>query len=306
MIDFNLVLITSLAFAAVAAMVFASGQYYVRHAQLRRRLPVATQIPGSADGPRQGRMQRLVTGHFGEERFGVDTALRSRLRRDLMRAGYFGSSALNYYLFARVCTVIVLPFAIFILLRVFLPAAPQPLVLLIVGVAALLGIFGPDAYLARRHRLLAEKYRRSFPDLLDLLVVCVSAGLSLEAAFDRVRGQIAKQNPALGTNLEMLGAEMRAGRGTIEGLNSLADRMGLDEAASFVAMLRQSVELGGDIGDALRIFSDEMRDKSLLRAEERANALSVKMVLPLGAFIFPVIMMIVMVPILIKLFRALY
>jgi len=304
--DVNLILIMVLAFTAVAAMVFASGQYYLRHAQLRRRLPVAAPSSSSTAGSARGTMHGLITRHFGEERFGVDNVLRSRLRRDLVRAGYFGNSALNYYLFARIFTVIVLPCAIFLLARMFLPTAPQPLILLIVGVSALLGIFGPDAYLARRHRLLTQKYRQSFPDLLDLLVVCVSAGLSLEASIDRVRSQIGKQNSELGTNLEMMGAEMRAGRSTIEALNSLADRMGLDEAASFVAMLRQSVELGGDIGDALRVFSDEMRDKSLLRAEERANALSVKMVLPLGAFIFPVIMMIVMVPVVIKLFRALY
>ena len=94
---------------------------------------------------------------------------------------------------------------------------------------------------------------------------------------------------------------MRAGRSTIEALNSLADRLGLDEAASFVATLRQSIELGGDVGDALRIFSDEMRDKRLLRAEETANKLSVKLVIPLALFIFPVILMIVMLPVGVKL-----
>ena len=137
--------------------------------------------------------------------------------------------------------------------------------------------------------------------MLDLMVVCVDAGLSLEGAFDRISREIMRQNRHLGTNLLLLGAEMRAGRSTIEALDSLADRLGLDEARSFVAMLRQSIELGTDLGDALRVFSDEMRDRRLLRAEERANQLPVKMVGPLGMCIFPVILVLVLLPVIIRL-----
>ena len=133
------------------------------------------------------------------------------------------------------------------------------------------------------------------------MIVCVDAGLSLEAAFDRVRSEIAKRSRELGMNLEMMGAEMRAGRSTVEALESLADRLGLEEAGSFVSMLRQSIELGSDVGDALRVFSDEMRDRRLLRAEEAANKLSVKLVLPLGLFIFPVVLLVIMLPVVIKL-----
>jgi tight adherence protein C len=97
---------------------------------------------------------------------------------------------------------------------------------------------------------------------------------------------------------------MRAGRSTVEALESLADRLGLDEAGSFVAMMRQSIELGSDIADALRVFSDEMRDKRLLRAEEKANKLSVKMVVPLGLFIFPVVLLVTILPVMIKLMKA--
>jgi tight adherence protein C len=173
-----------------------------------------------------------------------------------------------------------------------------------VSVAFLIGIAGPDFYLVRRKRALAQCYRQEFPDLLDLLVVCVDAGLSLEAAFGRVTGEISKRSHELGMHLEIMGAEMRAGRSTVEALVSLADRLGLDEASSFVAMLRQSIELGSDIGDALRVFSDEMRDKRLLRAEEKANKLSVKMVIPLGLFIFPVVLLVTILPVMIKLMKA--
>jgi tight adherence protein C len=299
MMDINLVAIMALAFATIAALVFVSGQYYLAQAQLRRRLPVVAQRgDGSAA---QNRLGALVVEHFSEERFGVDSALRTKLRRELLRAGYFGPHAINYYVFARICTVIVLPCIIFIVSRLFTPAMPQMYQMLLVAVSAGLGILGPDAFLSRRQGRLQQQYRLIFPDFLDLLVVCVGSGLSIEASFERIRGQMIKQHRALGINLEMMGAEMRAGRSTIEALHSLADRLGLDEASAFVAVLRHSVELGGDVADAMRVYSDEMRDKRVLRAEEAANKLTVKIVLPLALCIFPVILEIVMGPIMLKL-----
>jgi tight adherence protein C len=97
----------------------------------------------------------------------------------------------------------------------------------------------------------------------------------------------------------LLGAETRAGRSTIDALASVSDRVGLDEARSFT--LRQSIELGSDIGDTLRTFSDEMRVKRLLRAEERGNQLPVKMVFQLGACIFPGILCVIMLPVIVRL-----
>jgi tight adherence protein C len=124
-------------------------------------------------------------------------------------------------------------------------------------------------------------------------------------AFARLSSQMFKQSRELGLNLEMMGAEIRAGRSMIQALESLTDRLGLDEAASLTTILRQSIEFGSDVSDTLRVFSDEMREKRLLRAEEAANKLSVKMVLPLGVFIFPVVLMVIMLPVAIKLLSVL-
>ncbi len=173
------------------------------------------------------------------------------------------------------------------------------------AIGIFLAVLGPDAYIARRTRKLQEGFRIAFPEMLDMMVVCVDAGLSLEAALDRISGEIARQNRYLGTNLLIMGAETRAGRSTIDALASLADRLGLDEAHSLVAILRQSIELGTDVGDALRVFSDEMRDRRLMRAEERANELPVKMVGPLGMFIFPVILGLVLLPVILRLMMVL-
>jgi tight adherence protein C len=304
MIDLIPILVPALSFAAVAAVVFVLGQHLATQAQMQRRLPAAQSTADlPAEQPLRG-LDAFVARHFSENRFGIKAGLRDKLRRKLLDAGYFKRQAVNYYVFARVACVIIMPAAVYVLTELFTSDAPRLIRLMLVSVAFLIGLAGPDFYLVRRQRTLAQRYRQVFPDLLDLLVVCVDAGLSLEVAFDRITGEISKRSRELGMHLEIMGAEMRAGRSTVEALESLADRVGLDEAGSFVAMLRQSIELGSDIGDALRVFSDEMRDKRLLRAEEKANKLSVKMVIPLGLFIFPVVLLVTILPVMIKLMRV--
>jgi tight adherence protein C len=172
--------------------------------------------------------------------------------------------------------------------------------------AAAIGILGPDAYLSRRQAKLVKEYRLIFPDMLDLLTVCVSAGLSVEASFAKMRDHIFRRSPPFGRNIELMETEMRAGRSTVEALSLLADRIALDEATSLVAMLRQSVELGGDIATSLRVFSETMRAKRMLMAEKKANELPVKIVLPMALGIFPVILLIVMLPVILKLLKVMH
>jgi len=297
-------LITVLAFIAVATAVFVIGQFVA--VQMRVRQRVAAQGSGFEAAPGfAASIDALVTGFFDEKRFGVEGSVRAKLRRELVRAGFFRVEAINYYIFFRLVTVIVLPTAAYLVVAYFLGDSDWYIRLGLVAFITFLAVLGPDAYIARRTRKLQADYRIAFPDMLDLMVVCVDAGLSLEAALDRISGEITRQNRYLGANLLILGSETRAGRSTVDALASFADRVGLDEARSFVAVLRQSIELGTDVGDALRVFSDEMRDRRLLRAETRANELPVKMVGPLGLCIFPVILGLVLLPVVIRLFAAL-
>jgi tight adherence protein C len=304
--DLVLVLFVSTAFLAVAGVVYVAGQYIHARDQLRRRMPAGAATAEANSQPSTSAIGALVTQHFTEDRYGVDSELRRKLRLELLRAGYFSPLAVRYYLFARFSTVVLLPCATFALVKVFLPGVPMAMLALIVSIAAGLGVLGPDAYLSRRKSKLVQEYRLIFPDLLDLLTVCVSAGLSVEASFDRVRDHLGKRSHALGRNIELMGAEMRAGRSSVEALNSLADRLALDEAASFVGVLRHSVELGGDVAAALRVFSEDMRTKRLLLAEKKANELPVKMVIPLALGIFPVILTIVLLPTVLKLLKVMY
>lgn len=300
MFDVSPVLIAFMAFAAVSGLVFVAGQYLVREIKVQQRIAAPLRERDTSSKLLEG-LNSIVVRYFDEKRFKVDGPVRSKLRQELLRAGFFHPNSINYYIFWRIGLVIGLPilgYAIaVVLLSGYGPLAKLGLVVLM----TVLAILGPDAYIARRQRVLTGEYATTFPDLLDLMVVCVDAGLGLEAALDRISGEMIKKSRALGMNLLLLGAETRAGRSTIDALASFADRLGLDEARAFVGTLRQSIELGSDVGDALRVFGDEMRDKRLLRAEEQANKLPVKMVIPLGVCIFPVILLVILLPVVVKL-----
>jgi len=301
MIELAPIIVPTLSFAAVAGIVFVLVQYLSVQTRVLRRLPTQASADALAGQPLHG-LDAFVARHFREDRLALLGG--GNLRRKLFEAGYFGPQAANYYVFARAACILVIPAIAYIVCTLFLAHLPGLIRLMLVLVALLLGLLVPDFHLVRRQRRLAQRYRQVFPDVLDLLVVCVDAGLSLEAAFDRITGEVAKRSREMGTHLSIMGAEMRAGRSTVDALQSLADRLTLEEAASFVGMLRQSIQLGSDIGDALRVFSDEMRDKRLLRAEEKANKLSVKMVIPLGLFIFPVVLLVAILPVMIKLLKV--
>jgi tight adherence protein C len=291
-----------MAFVAVTAAVYVAGQYVATEVRVRRRVAVAQRKPDSESV--FVAVKKLVSTYFDEKRFGLEDSFKAKVRRELLRAGFFQVQNVSYYIFARVAAAVVFPGIVALFVFIGMEDQGLPLQLLCVGAALVVGNVGPSALLARRQRLLMVRYRQLFPDLLDLMVVCVDAGLSLEAALERISLEMMKQSRALGMNLVLLGAELRAGRSMSEGLAALADRLGLDEARSFAAMLRQSIELGTDIAVALRVFSDEMRDRRLLRAEERANQLPVKMTVPLGVFIFPVILMVILFPLLVQIMAA--
>jgi tight adherence protein C len=290
-----------LAFGAVTLAVATVGRYIAAQAHLQRRLTTPVYRPMEEVARRKRALQSFITRHFDERRFGVDSRLREKLRRQLVQAGIFRADALNYYIFARVFLVVSLPSLAYAAVDLLFADQPWLFSVALISISFMLAIVGPDAYLSRRQRIVQERYRQLFPDFLDLLTVCVDAGLGLEAAFDRITPVIIRQSRQFGLNVLMLVAETRAGRITVDALGSFADRIGLDEAHSFVLVLRQSLELGSDVGETLHVFSDEMREKRLLRAEEAANKLPVKMVLPLGLFIFPVILLVALLPIVIRL-----
>ncbi|MCI0597979.1 MAG: type II secretion system F family protein [Beijerinckiaceae bacterium] len=293
-------------FVFVSTIIMFAGSYVLRRGLVRSRLAAgAFAVPGSPAGT-----PLKVIDRIDDELIGLNPQERNKLRFELLRAGYFSVDAPKVLVVIRSLLMIGLPLCWYLFASLIMSEIPPdagltglPLRWLLAGVLAYLGYIAPNAYVKRRQTRMTDSYRIAFPDFLDLLLVCVDAGLSLDAALVRVGREFTNQAPEFATNLALLSSEMRSGRSTTEALDNLSDRLGLDEARAFSTLLKQSIELGSNIGDALRIYADEMRDKRMMRAEARANVLPVKMVLPLGAFIFPVILIVILAPVLISLSR---
>lgn len=228
------------------------------------------------------------------------SATTTALRRQLLQAGYFSPASVSIFHGVRVaCAAIlaVLMPALEAILEVDLLGSLLPLAS--VGLGAV-GLILPGVWLDHRRAAMRVNYRNAFPDFMDLVVVCVEAGQSLHGAIDRVSREIVQFSPALGANLHIVNLELRAGRTLVEALDALHDRVGIDEVKSLQVLLKQSEELGSSIASTLRVFSDEMREKRMSRAEAKAYSLPVKMTVPLGLFIFPVILLVILVPIIIR------
>jgi tight adherence protein C len=132
------------------------------------------------------------------------------------------------------------------------------------------------------------------------MVVCSEAGLSMEAAIDRIARELVETHPSLAENLYMVSLEMRAGKGFGEALERLGHRLGIEEASMLASLLQQSAELGTSLSQSLRVYSEEMRHKRLSRAEEKAYALPAKLVVPLTLFVFPTLLIVLMAPVVIR------
>jgi tight adherence protein C len=222
-----------------------------------------------------------------------------------MKAGYFSREAVTLYLGVRVtclglatgATLFTIPWAV--------AKGGGFGATIIAGVFAVVALMGPEQYIKRRIADREREYREGFPDLLDLLVASVEAGLALDAAVSRITVELERRYPHLAEHLKLLTLELRAGRSRREVWTRLAERLGIEEAGSFATMLRQSEEMGTSLGDTLKVFADEMRTKRMMRAEEKALALPAKLTVPLILFIFPCLLGVLILPAAVKVFRVL-
>jgi tight adherence protein C len=222
------------------------------------------------------------------------------LRRRMVQAGIYNSQAVAMFFVARTVLAVGLAAAAFIVLPMVMEPSSS-IQWLAVMAAGLLGYVAPSVYLDRRIASRRNEHRAGFPDFMDLLVVCADSGLSMEAALERVGRELGDSYPSLCANLHMANLEIRAGRTMTEALDHLGDRLGLDEARSFATLIQQSAELGSSITDALRVYSDDMRHKRLSRAEEKAYALPAKLTIPMMLCIFPVLFVVILLPVIVRL-----
>jgi tight adherence protein C len=301
----------------VSVLVFVAGTLFalsvmgavrVRGEVKRRALAVAP----AADGSHRRALryhslqatQKLAdytNRHFSH----ADKEANLTLRARLVQAGFLDPRAIAFYLLGQIVGAGTAAALAAVALAAAIPHPPA-LFWPAVWVSAFVGYLAPRFYVSRRIARNRLQHRHGFPDFMDLMAVCVNAGLSMEAALDRVGRELSEPYPSLGANIHMTTLELRAGRTLGEALEQLGDRLGLDEARGFATLLQQSQELGSSLTDTLRVYSDDMRHKRMAIAEEKAHSLPAKLSVPLIVCIFPVIIIVILLPVYVRIAYGIY
>jgi len=237
-------------------------------------------------GPREA-VREAVLSLAHKFRAGVGLGENKQVEERLISGGLRGSRATDLYFFARFLCPLAGVFAGGFLAHV------SYFWVLALGAA---GYLAPDFWLRRRIKARAEKIRRSIPDALDLMVICVDAGLGLDQALQRVGLELSLSHPEINQEFAQINFEQRAGKGRIEAWQSMAGRTKIEEFTSFVTMLVQTDRFGTPIIRALSRFAEDMRMKRRQRAEEAAAKTKIKILFPLVLFIFPCIFIVLLAP----------
>jgi tight adherence protein C len=296
-------------FALVAAGVYFAVAAYSSRQLSRQRLAEA----GSSSGPVVGTSLRSQNAESawlklvnGIEKAGLSLAdTRSdTVRKKLIAAGFTAPYAPRVYTLIRLTLVIGFPLLFFGIVGATGSAPSIFKIYGIVVVAALAGLYLPSLLL----RVIADRRQRDiingFPDALDLMLVCVEAGLGMDSAFARVGMEMTESHPKLAEQFGAVVLELRAGRSHEDALRRMADRAGADEIRAFATLLIQSSKLGSSIAQTLRVYASEMREKRRLRAEEKAHRLPVLLSVPLVGCMLPVMIGVLMLPAAIRIIRT--
>lgn len=222
----------------------------------------------------------------------------SAIQLKLLQAGYPGKNAVRTFYFAQFAlgiTLLVLGVGYAMLSSATGEPSTQATILSII-VPGAMGYMAPKYWVTRRVEARKEEIVNGFPDALDLMLICVEAGQSLDQSLIRVSTEIRHAHPVLAEEFQIVSAEMRAGKDRASVLRDFAMRAGVNDVSSFVTVLVQSANFGTSVADALRIYASEMRDKRLMRAEEKANVLPTKLTLATMFFTVPPLMLILIGP----------
>src|SRR5690348_7811497 len=297
-------------FASVAAIgYFVAQTMAVRQLAKRRLLEAAS--PGAAT-PTMGslRAEKVESAWLklvnSIERRGlslVDTK-DAALRQRLIAAGYTATYAPRVYTLLRLALIVALPLLVlfYFWIRGSSPSMMNLYFSLVIAAAA--GLYVPAVFIRAKADRRQQALINAFPDALDLMLVCVEAGLGLEAALARVGMEMTTSHPLLAEQFGAVVLELRAGRSHEDALRRMADRSGADDIRAFATLLVQSTKLGSSIAQTLRIYSSEMREKRRLRAEEKAHRLPVLISVPLVVCMLPTMIGVLMLPAAIRVVRA--
>jgi tight adherence protein C len=293
-----------LLFLAVVAIVVGFNALVAERQLMARRLssPDAadmrpTDIPRlSLDDGFLKRFDDIATPQDAEER--------SRTRDRLVKAGYRQASAMRVFFISRALmgiALVVLATGAVVLLS---PKLPVPILAAIIVFAGLLGFLAPSLWLDRETAKRKEEAELAFPDVLDMLLICLEAGLGMDQACRRVAKEIRFTSPVLFEELNIVNTELWAGKDRSVAFREFAERLGVNDIRAFTTVLKQSDEFGVSIADALRVYGGDMRNKRVMRAEEKANLMPVKVAMGSILFTVPPTLLIMAGPSLIMMLRA--
>jgi tight adherence protein C len=300
-----------LVFCAVVLITVAAFRETTRALDQRRRLSESgIARPGLSGLPAGSLFARRVSDNAVFRWVQASSSIsdsdeRNKLRRALLLAGFESPNAPVVYVIARFSLAILLP-GLFILWQA---SSTRPIsgfgFILWPIILCVVGLFGPGRILSSLAGSRQVKLEGEFPDALDLMVVCVEAGLSLDAAFVRVGREIEESHPNISGEFARVSEQLRAGRARPDALRAMADRTGVEAIRSFVTLLIQTEMLGASIAQTLRTFSSEMRQTRFIKAEEKAMRIPVLMTIPLVSCILPVIVTALLLPAILGVIRVL-
>jgi tight adherence protein C len=224
----------------------------------------------------------------------------SSVQIKFLQAGIRNKNAPQFYFAIKTLLTLVLPVVLALFLHFTQPNLSLLAVIFFVMLTAAAGYYLPELILRFITNKRIERMRNSLPDMIDLMVICTESGMSMDAAISRISREMASTNPELSQEFYLSSLEMRAGATRIEALRNLALRSRLEDIEDLVSMLIQAEKFGTSLAESLRIQSDVMRLRRTQRAEELAAKIPVKLVLPLGLFIFPTILIVILGPVIIQ------
>jgi tight adherence protein C len=230
----------------------------------------------------------------------------SQIQLKLLQAGYPGKNAVRTFHFAQFALGIGMLF-LGLIYAFFVNAdnaTPQQMMLTVI-VPGAVGYMAPKYWITRRVEARKEEITNGFPDALDMMLVCVEAGQSLDQSIIRVAKEMRSGYPSLADEFEIVAWDMKAGKDRIQVLRDMGDRCGVPDVASFVTVLIQSTSFGTSIAEALRVYAGEMRDKRVMRAEEKANTLPTKMTLATMMLTVPPLLIILIGPSVYEVYKTL-
>jgi tight adherence protein C len=283
-----------IAFIAIFLLIGSGGLLlFYREVMLQRIYEVI--MPNSKPKTLMGTIQHAglsiggVMEHF-ERVLPKSQAEVSVVQQRLIRAGYREDGAVKIFYGAKVAV----PLGLCVIALATGVADLSPF--FVYGAALTVGFLGPDFWLGRQISKRQSKIRRGLPDVLDLLVICIEAGLSLDQATARTAQELTTAQPALCDELNIVVLEQRAGRARSDSWKHLAERTAVDSVRNLVSMLVQSEQFGTSVAKTLRVHSDTLRTKRVQAIEEAAAKTTIKLVFPLVLFIFPALFLVVLGP----------